>query len=289
MQILDTHLHLVYRPQFQQPWMAGFPAIDKAWTAESYFAEAGPLGIVGALHMEVDVIAGQMLDEARFMGTAHPRVIGAIAAGRPESADFSAHLDALAEMPHIRGVRRVLHTMPDDLSTAALFVDNIRLLAARGLSFDLCVRADQLHLAQRLAAAAPDVQFILDHCGNPDIAGDGSAPWKSGLARLAALPNVAAKISGIAVNAAPGWDVETLRPYIEYVIERFGWDRVVWGSDHPVLLLNGSLGRWVEASLDITAPASEAERAKLFYHNAQRIYRLGGQHEAGRVNHWDKA
>ncbi|MBE7732723.1 amidohydrolase family protein [Devosia faecipullorum] len=289
MQILDTHLHLVYRPQFQQPWMAGFPAIDQAWTAQSYFAEAEPLGIVGALHMEVDVVEAQMLEEARFMGTAHPKVIGAIAAGRPEHANFSAHLDALAKMPHVRGVRRVLHTMPDELSTSALFVDNIRLLAAQGLSFDLCVRANQLHLAHRLAAAAPDVQFILDHCGNPDIAGEGYAGWKTGLAQLAGLPNVAAKISGIAVNAAPGWGADTLKPYVEQVIENFGWDRVVWGSDHPVLRLNGSLGRWVEASLDLTASASEAERSKLFYHNAKRIYRLGGQHEAGRISHRDKA
>lgn len=275
MQIIDTHLHLAYRPQFSQPWMADFPNIDKAWTAEDYFTEASVLGVTAALHMEADVTPEQMLDEAAFMANAHPRVIGAIAAGRPESPDFAQHLEALSSLPHVRGLRRILHTVPDELSTTQVFVDNIRSLAAHNLSFDLCVRANQLHLAHRLAAAAPNVQFILDHCGNPDIAGGEFDNWRDDLVTLAELPNVIAKVSGIAVNAAPGWTMQTLKPYVDQVIEAFGWNRVVWGSDHPVLLLNGSLKRWIDASLEITADASDDERNQLFFSNAQRYYRLG--------------
>lgn len=274
MQIIDTHLHLVYRPQFDVPWLANYPAIDRAWTADEYFATAEKLGIVAALHMEADVAEGQMLAEAEFMATAHPRVIGAIAAGRPEHADFAKHVQALQALPHVKGVRRILHTMPDELSESSQFVENVRLLAEADLSFDLCVRANQLHLAYELAASAPKVQFVLDHCGNPDIANEGFKSWSVGLKKIASLPNVAAKVSGIAVNAAPGWSTETLKPYVEHLIEVFGWDRVVWGSDHPVLLLNGSLERWVEASLAITASATESDRAKLFNGNAKRIYRL---------------
>ncbi|ODT66455.1 MAG: amidohydrolase [Pelagibacterium sp. SCN 63-23] len=275
MRIIDTHLHLAYRPRFSQPWMAAYPAIDRSWKAEDYFVEALPLGIEAALHMENDVSPEQMLGEAAFMCTAHERIVGAIAAARPESTDFPEQLEILAAMPHVRGIRRILHVMPDALSDTPLFVDNVRRLAGAGLSFELCVRADQLAVANKLAAAAPDVQFILDHCGNPDIANDGFSAWSPGLQALASLPNVAAKLSGLAVNAAPGWSAETLRPYVEHLIAAFGWDRVVWGSDHPVLLLNGSLQRWVAACHDLTAGVSEDERAKLFHANAERIYRLG--------------
>jgi predicted TIM-barrel fold metal-dependent hydrolase len=274
MQIIDTHLHLVYRPEFTLPWLGKFPTIDQSWTADAYFAEATALGITAALHMEADVDERQMLQEAAFMATAHPKVIGTIAACRPESHDFAQDLAKLETMSHVRGVRRVLHVMPDALSQTTVFVDNIRLLAKANLTFDICVRANQLHLAYDLAAAAPQVQFILDHCGNPDVANNGFDDWSSALKQLAELPNVAAKMSGIAVNAAPDWTTATLRPYVEFLIQTFGWDRVVWGSDHPVLLLNGSLSKWVEASLTITDGANAEDRAKLFNGNAKRIYRL---------------
>lgn len=275
MRIIDTHLHLAYRPRFSQPWMAAYPLIDRSWTAEDYFAEALPLGIEAALHMENDVPPEQMLGEAAFMRTAHARVVGAIAAARPEREDFPQHLEILAAMPHVRGVRRILHVMPDGLSAAPLFIENVRRLAGAGLTFDLCVRADQLGIAHSLAAAAPNTQFILDHCGNPDIANDGFAAWSPGIAALAALPNVAAKLSGIAVNSGPDWTAETLRPYVEHLIASFGWDRLVWGSDHPVLLLNGTLQRWVATCHALTAGAGDEDRAKLFHGNAERIYRLG--------------
>jgi predicted TIM-barrel fold metal-dependent hydrolase len=274
MQIIDTHLHLMYRPKFSLPWLAKFPSIDKTWTAEAYFAEAEALGISAALHMEADVDEGQMIAEAELMATVHPKVIGTIAACRPENPNFGLYLEKLKGMPHVRGLRRVLHVMPDELSRSTLFRENIRLLAQANLTFDICVRADQLPLAYELAAAAPAVQFILDHCGNPEIANDGFSAWSKSLKLLAQLPNVSAKMSGIAVNSAPEWTTDTLKPYVEQLIETFGWDRVVWGSDHPVLLLNGSLSKWVNASLEITDTASSEERNKLFNGNAKRIYRL---------------
>lgn len=274
MRIIDTHLHLAYRPRFSQPWMATYPSIDRSWTAEDYFAEALPVGIEAALHMENDVPPEQMLNEAAFMREAHDRVVGAIAAARPERPSFSQYLELLAAMPHVRGIRRILHVVPDDLSSTPPFLKNVRRLEEASLTFDICVRADQLGVAKRLAGRAPNVQFILDHCGNPDIASDGFVAWSEGIAALSELPNVAAKLSGIAVNSAPGWTTETLRPYVEYLISKFGWDRVVWGSDHPVLLLNGSLARWVAACRELTAGASDTERTKLFHANAERIYRL---------------
>lgn len=273
MRILDTHLHLVYRDRFRYPWLVGASAINRAWTVEDYMSEARALGIEGAIHMEVDVAENDMLAETQFVTTL-PGIVGAIAAGRPEHPDFPAYLDTLVETKGVVGIRRVLHVVPDEISQTALFAENVRRLAGHGLSFDLCVRADQLPLAAKLAAQCPDVQFVLDHCGVPDVAGQALEPWRQHITAIAALPNVVGKVSGVVAYAGADWTVETLRPFVEHVIDSFGWDRVVWGSDHPVCTLTADLTRWVDATHALIAGASDDEKAKLLHRNAERVYRV---------------
>ena len=274
MRLLDTHLHLIYPDRFSYPWLSGVPDIDRPFTVESYFAEAETLGIAAALHMEVDVAEADQEAETRFMTTLDPRVVGAIAACRPESPDFPAALERLRDIPGVKGLRRILHQSPDDLSSTPLFAENIRRLAAAGLPFDLCLQARQLPIGLSLAKACPDVPFVLDHCGNPLIASGTLDVWRADIKALSALPNVAAKISGIANHAPAGWTAADLRPVVEHIIACFGWDRVVWGSDHPVLTLAGDLAAWVGATHTILEGCSEDEQARLFSRNAERIYRV---------------
>lgn len=276
MRILDTHLHLIYPDRFTYEWIGPEHKLSKPWTYEAYFAEAADLGIEGALHMEVDVAEQDIEAETAFVTTL-PRIAGAIAACRPEYDGFPAQLDRIlsAGEGRMKGLRRVLHEVPDDVSLAPIFADNLRRLVQHGLTFDLCLRADQLHLGVRLARLVPDLTFVLDHCGNPDISGSGLDPWRGALAEIARLPNVVGKVSGLVNHCDPGWTAETLRPYVEHMIESFGWDRVVWGSDHPVATVTGgTLTDWVNAATIITAAASEGEKAALFYRNAERIYRV---------------
>ncbi len=274
MRILDTHLHLVYPDRFSYPWLSGAPAINRAWHVEDYFAEGGPLGVEAALHMEVDVAEPQMAAETEFMLEVDPRVIGAIANGRPEHADFEAHLEKLAALGRVRAIRRLLQFQPVELSASETFRANIRLLPKYGMGFDICLKSHELMVAPPLIAACPDVQFVLDHCGNPKIAEREWESWTVRMEEIAALPNVVCKVSGILANVSDGWTVDELRPYVEFVIEKFGWDRVVWGSDHPVVTLFADLTRWVNASREIVAGASTEEQEKLFWRNAERVYRL---------------
>jgi predicted TIM-barrel fold metal-dependent hydrolase len=224
--------------------------------------------------MEVDVAEPDMLAETLFVTTL-PDVVGAIAAARPEHKSFADHLQRLAEtVPTLKGIRRILHTVPDEISQSDLFVENIQRLANYQLPFDMCFRADQLPLAHRLAVQCPDVQFVLDHCGVPKVEAQELDPWRGYITELARLPNVAAKVSGVVAYAGPDWTVETLRPFVEHVIQSFGWDRVVWGSDHPVCTLTANLTRWVNATHEIIRGASEDEKARLLHRNAERIYRV---------------
>ena len=272
MRILDTHLHLVYRERLSYPWLSKEPKLDREWTIEDYAAEAKPLGIDRALHMEVDVADSDIEAETELVLGIDPLVVGAIASGRPENTDFVDYLDRLPS--GVRGIRRLLQNRPPELSQSATFVENLRLLPARGLTFDICLKSHELDLARALVPRCPDVQFILDHCGNPKIAAGEWDGWVSQINAIAAFPNVVCKVSGILANVDDTWTVEQLRPYVEHIIAAFGWDRVVWGSDHFVVTLFADLTRWVEATRAIVAGASTDEQEKLFFRNAERIYRV---------------
>jgi predicted TIM-barrel fold metal-dependent hydrolase len=229
--------------------------------------------------MEVDVaerdIEAETAHVASLVSAKDSIVRGAISACRPESEEFPAFLERALATPLIRGFRRVLHVAPDDLSASPLFRANLRRLGGTGRPFDLCVRADQIDRATALVDAAPDVQFVLDHCGVPEIKERKEHPWRESIAEIARRPNVAAKISGVVAYAdGATWTVDDLRPYVEHTIACFGWDRIVWGSDWPVCTLTASLSLWVAATHALTLGCSREERRKWLSENARRLWRL---------------
>jgi predicted TIM-barrel fold metal-dependent hydrolase len=274
MRIVDTHLHLIYLERFSYPWLAEAPAINRNFHLDAYWRLAERLGIDNAIHMEVDVAEKDIEAESIFVTGLGAPVAAAISSCRPESTGFAAHLERAAANPGIRGFRRILHTSPDELSQTDLFAENVRRLAAHGLSFDLCVLARQLAVGQALIDRCPDVQFVLDHCGVPDIAAGAFAPWRDRITEIARRPNVAAKISGVIAYAGDNPTTGKIRPYVEHVIERFGWDRVVWGSDFPVCTTTADLESWVRMTHELVAGASDSEKTRLLSGNAERIYRL---------------
>ncbi|MCX5495960.1 amidohydrolase [Kaistia dalseonensis] len=276
MRIIDTHLHLVYQERLRYPWLAGAPALNRNFTLDDYLPQAEALGISAMLHMEVDVAEEDMEVETAFVTGLGRGVVGAIAACRPESPDFPALLERYAQNPKVKGLRRILHQSPDELGQRPIFTENLKRLAAYPISFDFCVLPHQIPIAIAIAKAAPDVQFIIDHCGVPNVKDEAFEPWRTNMSAIAELPNVAAKISGVIAYGDPvNWTVDDLRPFVEHTITAFGWDRVVWGSDYPVCTLTADLGRWVAATHEIIKGASETEKAKLLHQNAERIYRLG--------------
>ena len=279
--ILDTHLHLVYRDRLSYPWLAGFAPLNRDFPYESYAAEARRCGVTDVLHMEVDAAPGDIEAETRNVASlaAEPESLlrGAISSCRPEDDGFPAFLERQLANPFVKGFRRVLHVVPDDLSEGATFRANLKRLAQSSRPFDLCVRADQLDKATALADLAPSLQFVLDHCGVPAIKDSAEHPWREKIAEIAERPNVVVKISGVVAYADPArWTLDDVRPYVEHAIESFGWDRVVWGSDWPVCTLTASLSIWVAAAQAITLHCSASERERLFSANARRIWRLPG-------------
>ena len=279
MQIIDTHQHLWDLDLFRYSWLDGLPALNRSFHMSDYLSAAKGLNVVKSVHMEADVDEPYMLDETRHLLALADQLDnpldGVVACGRPESEDFRAYLDKIAGHPKLKGIRRVLHTQADDVSQNVSFIKNVTALASYGLSFDICVLARQIPHAIKLVSKCPDVVFILDHCGVPQVKEKNLDPWRAYITEIAGFPNVSCKISGLVAYADPKrWTSEDLRPFVEHAITSFGWDRVLFGSDWPVCTLSASYQQWVEALKAITQGTDEVNRRKLFYDNAVRVYRL---------------
>ncbi len=279
MRRIDTHQHLLYPDRFGYAWTDDLPALARRpFTLADYRSAAEGCDIAGTLFMEADVPEKDAAAEAAFFcGLAEDpqnNLLGVIASCRPENENFPRHLDTVRHT-RLRGFRRILHTQPDALSESPLFRRHVASLAARDLTFDLCVLARQLPRALALADACPDTRLILDHCGVPEVASGSLDPWREHIRELARRPHVACKLSGLIAYTAPGRAAASaLRPYVEHVIACFGWDRVVWGSDWPVCNLTASLNTWVRVLDEILAAESPANLARLYHDNARRIYRV---------------
>ena len=275
--IVDCHLHLIDRARLDYPWLGGVPALNHDYLYETYALEARRAGITDVLHMEVDVAESDIGNETRVIAelaqAPGSMIRGAFAACRPESTDFPGQLDACLADPFVKGLRRVLHVVPDELSEGALFRENIRRLSGTRLTFDLCTLPHQIDRVLALVDLAPDVTFILDHCGVPAIASGAHEGWAAGIGEIARRPNVRVKLSGIVAYADAGsWEVETLRPYVETVLTAFGPERMVWGSDWPVVTLGGTLSTWVAATHALLADLTADDRQAILSGNARTLW-----------------
>jgi predicted TIM-barrel fold metal-dependent hydrolase len=279
MKILDTHQHLIYPDRLSYSWCRGITAFEgKPFRLEEYRAAAHNTGITETLFMEVDVDEPDMKAETDFFLQLATRpesgIAGVLAACRPESENFPAHLESILH-PKLKGLRRVLHTQPDELSQMPRFAQNLARLAPHRLTFDLCLRPQQLPLGVNLVRQLADVQFVLDHCGIPNIKGGELDPWRQHIRELAQFPNLACKISGVVAYCDPQQvNAKAIQPFIEHCVECFGWDRVLFGGDWPVCSLTSTLGRWVEIAKELVRTESAERRRKFFAENAEKIYGL---------------
>jgi predicted TIM-barrel fold metal-dependent hydrolase len=279
MKIVDAHQHLWDLDLFHYAWLKDLPVLNRSFRMDDYCDATKGRTIEKSVHLEADVDEPFMVDETKYVLRLADRgdnpLEGVVACSRPESKEFKTYLERILGHPKLKGIRRILHTQPDDLGQSETFIENVNSLAGYGLSFDLCVLARQLPLAIRLVSRCPEVTFILDHCGVPQVREKILDPWRANIRAIAKFPNVFCKISGLVAYADPReWTTEDLRPYVEHAIECFGWDRVMFGSDWPVCTLSASYQQWVDALVSLTRGAGEVNQKKLFRENAIRIYRL---------------
>lgn len=276
---VDTHVHLWDPMRLGYDWLAGNDTLDRRHELPEFAAATAGLPLESMVFMECAVNAGQALDEARWVTTLarlEPRLKGMVASAPLEQGEaVRPHLEALAALPLLRGIRRLLQSEADDFCLQPGFVTGARMLAEFGLSFDICIFHRQLANVIAFADKVETVPMILDHIGKPGIADGLVSPWAEEMRELARRPNVVCKISGVATEADHrNWTEDQLKRYVSTAIDAFGFDRVMFGGDWPVSTLAITYRRWTEILDDLLAGASEDERRKFWRDNAVAFYRL---------------
>jgi L-fuconolactonase len=278
--IVDTHLHLWDPGYLHYPWLESVPLLNKPYLLSDYNHATAPVEVEKMVFLECDIDKSQFMQEAAWvteLAAIDPRIQGIVAFAPLELGDEArVHLEALARNPLVKGIRRIVQGEPDPaFCLRPDFVRGVQALPDYGLSFDICIYEAQLANTVKMVAQCPDVQFILDHIGKPQIKNQLMEPWRTDLRRLAEFPNVWCKMSGLVTEADhQQWTPADLRPYIDHVMDTFGFDRVMFGGDWPVAYQATEYPRWVSTLEEAVAGATQQQLAALFRDNAIAFYRL---------------
>ncbi len=278
--IVDSHVHLWNPTRFHYPWLNDLAVLKRPLLPEDYATEAGTARVTKFIFVEGGCEASQNLAEVDWvsdLAKTEPRLKAIVAHANLEKGDpVQTELQALAQRPLVKGVRRNLQGERDpNFCLQAAFVAGVTRLAEFGFTFDLCIKHHQLSTVTELVKRVPQVTFVLDHCGKPDIRSGIVEPWKSDLRRLAELPNVVCKISGLATEADWNkWRSQDLEYYLKATLEFFGFERVLFGGDWPYATVATTYERWTKTVETVFAIARPTKLQQLLQTNAERIYRV---------------
>jgi len=286
--IIDTHQHLWDLELFPLRWVK--PPLDRNFLMEDYLLAIEGQGLVKSIYMEVGVPPEFRKKEAEWAlelcKDPNNPMVAAVIRADPAAPEFESEISSLARNPYLKGIRYSFRN-PEEIHLPQV-IKNIRLLGELGLSCDLNLHPQSLHLGDLLLGECPDTRFILNHCGGADpiafLAKDTEVPrepqhnkdqWYREMKRLAQRSNIICKISGIVDNAgAFPLNAADLAPIIDYCFESFGPNRVMFAGDWPVCLRNMPLSTWIETLKEVVAKLSLADQRNLFHDNAAAFYRV---------------
>ena len=275
MRMLDAHVHFWDPARLHYRWLSDMPALQRPFLPQDMPALADGV-LDGVIFVEANCRITENLGELDFIDLIDggAQILGTVAfVDMCDAARRAVVLRELARRPRAVGVRHNIQRQPAGFCIQDEFVRGVQAVGRAGLVFDLCITADQLPEATELVRGCPDTMFVLDHCGKPDIAGDALEPWATDLRRLAGHENVACKLSGLLSEARPDQRTGSgIVPYASHAMECFGPDRLMYGSDWPVVTTAGGEPLWRSLVLDATSNWPDAARQAFFFDNAVRIY-----------------
>lgn len=273
---IDSHQHFwAYSPE-EYPWIG--PGMERL--ARTYLpGDLEPLLAAAGLDGCVAVQARQTVEETRWLlelADRHPIIRGVVGWVDLRAADVADQLRRFAEHPRFVGVRHVVQDEPDTRFVLGdEFRRGLRAVHDFGLTYDLLLYPPQLPAAVELARLTPEQPYVLDHLAKPAIKEQRIDPWRADLTALAAQENVCCKLSGMVTEAARGgWQRADFRPYLEIVLDAFGAERLMIGSDWPVCLLAADYADTLGIVTDFIASLSVGEQAAIMGRTAARFYGL---------------
>ncbi|MEU9052341.1 amidohydrolase family protein [Streptomyces sp. NPDC048384] len=277
MTTVDAHHHVWDLSVRDQDWIAGpeLQPLRRNFTVDDLASEARAAGVDRTVLVQTVTVAEET-PEFLALAAEHELIAGVVGwtdLTRPDVAEELARLRELPGGRYLKGIRHQVQGEPDpEWLLRADVRRGLAAVAEAGLVYDLVVLPHQLPACAKAAASLPELTFVLDHLGKPPIASGAREPWTPDVRALAALPNTVCKLSGMVTEADPvSWTVDDLRPYADVVLEAFGPQRLMFGSDWPVSTLAAPYGQVLATAQDLTGPD---DRTHIFETTATRVYDL---------------
>lgn len=273
---IDAHQHFWVYHAAEYPWMTDeLAAIRRDYLPEDLRPLLESLGFDGCIAVQARPAIRETLWLLQ-LADEHPFIKGVVGWVDLTAADVKAELEAFARHPKLKGIRHLLQDEPDDAYMLRPdFRRGIAALGELGLVYDLLLFPRHLPYAVKLVGEFEHQPFVLDHLAKPPIKEGTLSPWREEIRRLAAFPNVSCKLSGMVTEADwHAWRREDFTPYLDVVLEAFGPQRLMIGSDWPVCTLAGEYRPVMEIVLDYISRLSPKEQADIIGRNAVRIYHL---------------
>jgi L-fuconolactonase len=274
---VDAHHHVWDLSVRDQDWIAGpeLQPLRRNFTVDDLASEARAAGVDRTVLVQTVTVAEET-PEFLALAAEHELIAGVVGwtdLTRPDVAEELARLRELPGGRYLKGIRHQVQGEPDpEWLLRADVRRGLAAVAEAGLVYDLVVLPHQLPACAKAAASLPELTFVLDHLGKPPIASGAREPWTSDVRALAALPNTVCKLSGMVTEADPvSWTVDDLRPYADVVLDAFGPQRLMFGSDWPVSTLAAPYGQVLSTAQELTGPD---DRTHIFEATAARVYDL---------------
>jgi len=270
---IDSHQHFWRLNAEEYPWIRPEWSIYRDFGPADLFPLLNGQGIDGCIAVQARQNERES-DDLLALADANARVLGVVGWVNLAAEDVADELDRLGAHRRFVGVRHIVQDEPDDrFLLRPEFMRGVAQLAARDLCYDVLVFERQLPAAIEFVRAFPEQRFVLDHIAKPKIAVAELSPWRERIVELARSGNVACKVSGLITEADwQRWQPSDLAPYLDVVLEAFGPERLMYGSDWPVCTLAGDYDRVYSVAAAFAAPLSVSERAGFFGDVAARWY-----------------
>lgn len=272
---IDAHVHLWQVSRGDYDWMTpDLTALYRDFGLDDLI----PLMDAAGIDQTVLVQAAETVAETEFLldiAANSDRIAGVVGWLDMGSPDAGVVLERLSANPHFKGIRPMIQDIADDgWMLDARQRPAFELLEERGTCFDCLVRPQHLDNLIVLLERHPSLRAIIDHGAKPNIAVGHFDEWARRMSTIASRTTALCKFSGLITEAGEDWTVDRLRPYAAHLLSCFGPDRLVFGSDWPVLVLGADYARWIEVANILLADLDDAARNKVLGGNAIRFYRL---------------
>lgn len=276
--VIDAHFHSWQLSRSGYGWLTPeMGSIYRDVAVADWQKLVQPLGITGGILVQAAPTVAETL-HLLALADENPTVLGVVGWVDFIAADAVFQIVQLAKHPKLKGLRPMLHDLPDaDWILQPAVQPALLALERLGLVFDALVRPVHLPHILQIAKQYPNLSIVIDHGAKPEITRGMDVawqPWAAGMAALAELPNVSCKLSGLLTEAGKSPQPIICKPWMEYVLNVFGSERIMWGSDWPVLELAGNYKTWFEYCQSIFSHKISNYCDNIFCNNAKRIYKL---------------